>query len=238
MRLAIAALALALSISPARAQPSPMSSLSAGESLLTIGSQGRHLATPDLVRLAVGATTTEASSREAARLNSELTSRLIAVVRGAGIAARDVQTLRLTLEPTFQSNRSSGQPDRIVGFVARNEVIIRIRDLERAPALLGALFEAGATDVRGPQFTLQDPTPARRLAEKAAVSEARSKADNLAAALGKRVGRLLSISSQDYYSEIVVTGSRVSRNAAETPLEAGEIAVTASIQAVFTLVDR
>lgn len=238
MRLVGAIAGLVLIATSAWAQPAPtfLPALAPGEALLSVASQGRHLVTPDLVRMAIGVTTANASSREAVRSNADLTARLVSIAREAGIAARDVQTSRLRLEPTFAERRGD-QPPQIVGFVASNEFVVRIRDVERVPALIDALYAAGATNVRGPQFSLNDPIPSRRLAERAAVVEARAKAENLATAMGKRVGRLLTIRSQDYYSEIIVTGSRV-RASSETPIEPGEVAVTASIQADFALIDR
>lgn len=239
MRLVIAALALAAA--PAMAQPSV--ALAPGEALLSVEAEGTYLSRPDVMTLNAGTVTTGATAIEAVAANAALAQRLIAAVRSTGVDARDLRTSSFRVTPRFRGNRDEADGEArspiILGYVVTNDVEIRLRELARAESLIAALFAAGANSVRGPRFSLSDERPARRAAERAAIAEARAEAENYAAAIGKRVGRLLRVgdrrtSSASFSDAIVVTGSR----GAATPIESGEIETQATVYVDFALLDR
>lgn len=240
MRLVVAA-AVALTAGAAAAQPVV---LGPAEGLISVEAQGVYRSRPDLVEMSAGVVAAGATAREAVEANAAMAEKLVAAVRAAGIQARDVQTESLSLRPRFSSDeerraRDDGQPPRILGYVATNRLRLRLRDVSQAGNILGALFAAGANEVRGPVFSLVDDTAARRAAERVAVASARAEAENYAAALGKRVGRVLRVAdrrneSERYGESIVVTGSRIAR----TPIEAGEIETSSSVFVDFALIER
>ena len=240
MRLA-GLIAAALAAAPAAAQDVAIS-LQPGEVLLKVEAEGEHRARPDVMGLSAGVVTTGPTAREALAANSALANRLLAAVRASGIEPRDVQTSRLTVSPQFERDHAGGEGDsvrRIIGYVARNNLDLRLRDLAKAPDIVNALFEAGANEVRGPSFSLSNPAPSLRDARRAAVAEARSEADTYAEALGMRIGRILRVSErQSFESEeegyIVVTGSRVPL----APLEPGEVATRVKVWIDYAMVPR
>jgi uncharacterized protein YggE len=123
--------------------------------------------------------------------------------------------------------------------VVENRIEIALRELGNAERLIAALFEAGANSVRGPSFALADDRAARRSAERAAIEEARSAAENYAVAAGRRLGRLLRISERRAWTEsdgesIIVTGTRIPA----TPIEPGEIETHVTVFVDYALVPR
>ena len=241
MRLVAATAAILVAAAPAAAQP--VMTLAPGEALISVEAEGRATSRPDVMTISAGTVTTGATAGEAVAANAALAQRLIQAVRQSGIEARDVRTTNFQVEPRFEGRSApdgmgpSGRPPRIVGYVVQNVVEIRLRDLTGAENLIGRLFEAGANSVRGPVFSLSDDRSARRAAERNAVEEARAEADNYAAAVGRRVGRLLRISDRRAWTDpqsdgaIMVTGSRIPR----TPIEAGEIETRAVVHVEFAL---
>lgn len=220
----------------------PMVTLAPNETLLEVTATGTVSSRPDLMTFSAGVVTTGATTEEAIRANGELATRLIDAVRASGVAAKDVKTERLELFPRItdeeeeRADREGGAP-RISGYVARNRLEIRLRDLDRASDVMEQLFSAGANEVQGPYFSLQDPTPSQRLAERRAIEAARAEAENYAAALGKRVSRILRASergtrTQNFEQSIVVTGG-TGRN----PIEPGEIHTNSTVYVDFALVD-
>lgn len=241
---ASAAAALALTGAPAAGQAptQPLApALQPGEAVISVQAEGVSRNRPDVMEIVAGATTTGETSQAAVRANAALVSRLVEVVRRSGIEARDVRTERLSVNPRFARDRDEYEQPRILGYVAQNTLNVRFRDLSRASEIIEALFAAGANTVSGPRFSLSDGKPAQRAAERDAIAQARAEADNLAAALGKRVGRLLQVTDRQTYAEqrgygeaVVVTGSRIAR----TPVEPGEIETNATVYVDFVLVDR
>lgn len=234
----ITAIWVAAAATAAFAQPAVV--LQPGEALISVEAEGRHATRPDVMTISAGTVTTGATAAEAVAANNALARRLIDAVRELGIAPRDVRTASFSVRPQFdrpQRNREEGAPPpRILGYVVENSLEIRLRDLANADAIIGRLFDAGANSVGGPRFGLQDDREARRAAERAAIAEARAEAENYAAAVGRRLGRLLRISDRRAWTEamsetIYVTGSRVS----PTPIEPGEITTRAIVFVDYAL---
>ncbi|HEX8481270.1 MAG TPA: SIMPL domain-containing protein [Allosphingosinicella sp.] len=210
--------------------------------LLKVEAEGQHLSRPDLMEITAGVVTTGRTAKEALAANNLLANRLLAAVRQNGIEARDVQTSELSVTAQFSPDESDGEEEarvrRITGYVARNRLRLQLRELRRAPDIVGALFEAGANEVQGPSFGLSDEAPALRAARRAAVTEARAQAETYAEALGMKIARVLRVSENRFATEgeqyITVTGSRVR----PTPLEPGEVATTVEIFIDYAMVPR
>ncbi|MEO6635092.1 MAG: SIMPL domain-containing protein [Allosphingosinicella sp.] len=244
MRLAglAAALTLALLPSAAAAQSVPIA-LNPGEVLLQVEAEGVNRSRPDVMTITAGVVTTARTARDALGANSALASRLIDVVRSKGIEPRDVRTAELSVQPQLEElnedAENKGRTPRVLGYVARNTLELRLRDLAKAPDVVDALFGAGANSVAGPEFSLAEPAPAERMARRAAVEAARLEADTYAEALGMRVARVLRVSERnDFESEggqqIIVTGSRVRA----TPIEPGELVTSIRVWIDYAMVPR
>jgi uncharacterized protein YggE len=240
MRLVIAMAAVAVAAAvPAASQP--VATLAPGEALLSVEAEGRAASRPDTMTINAGTVTTGATAAEAVAANNALAQRLIAAVRAGGIEARDVRTSHFEVRPSFENEREArgegGRPPRILGYVVTNALQIRLRNLDNVPSLISRLFEAGANSVNGPRFSLADDRAARRAAERNAIEEARAEAENYAAAIGRRVGRLLRVSDRRTWTEpmtsdgIMITGSRIPA----TPIEPGEIETRAIVFVDFAL---
>ena len=241
MRLvALAAVGLATIVSGAMAQP--VLTMAPGETLLSIEAQGSELSRPDVMTITAGVVTAGARAADALAANNALAGKLVDAVRGAGVAANDVRTSSLSLDPQVEDGERAereGRTPRIRGYVVTNNLELRLRDLSKASLVLDAMIAAGANNVQGPRFSLANPKPAERAAERAAILDAREQADNYASALGKRVVRVIRVSERRTYSEtggdeIIVTGAR--RRGA--PIEPGELTTNATVYVDFAIADR
>lgn len=241
MRLvALAAAGLVTIAGAAIAQP--VLTMAPGETLLSIEAQGRELSRPDVMTVTAGVVTTGSRAADALAANNALAGKLVDAVRGTGVAASDVRTSSLSINPQIEDGERAereGRAPRIRGYLVTNNLELRLRDLSKASSVLDALIAAGANNVQGPRFSLADAAPAERAAERAAILDARAKADNYAAALGKRVVRVIRVSERRTYGEsggdeIIVTGSRTRG----TPIESGELTTNASVFVDFAIADR
>lgn len=246
MRLVVAA-ALALSgfVAPAAslAQAIPIE-LRPGEVLLKVEAEGEDLSRPDVMTVVAGAVTAGTTARDALQANNSLAARLTEAARASGVQPRDVRTVGLSVTPRFNPGdderaETEGRRPRITGYIARNELEIRLRDLARAGEIVSDLFNAGANQVRGPIFSHSDPKPAQDRARRNAVANAQAEAAAYADALGMRVGRVLRVSQRGSFegegtNEIIVTGSRITR----TPIEPGEIGTRVRVWVDYALLPR
>lgn len=229
---ALAWAAALLAGSQAAAQVPP---LAPSETLLLVQGTGEAKAVPDLVTIEVGVVTVDQTAGEAQDSNNREAQRLLAAVRAAGVADLDARTTELSVSPRYSDK--DGEAARIIGFTAVNRLSVRLQNVANAGDVISALFEAGANQVRGPNFSLTSDGEPRRVALTAAVADARINANVLASTLGKRVARVLKVRdsrvSEDGANGIIVTGSRITR----TPLAVGEVTFKASVSVEFALAD-
>lgn len=233
----VAALA-ALPIASDRAAAQTYSiQLAPGETLLRVAAEGSVKARPDSMTITAGVVTTGRTALEALSANSTLSGRLVAAARARGLAAADLRTEALSLEPRFARDAANEEDRaRIAGYTATNKVELRVRAVERAPELISALFEAGANSVDGPRFFAADNELRLGQAREAAIRVARDHAETYARALGMRITRVLRVSDYGGSGDVLNGLPAVYANRSPaTPIEPGEIETTGTVWIDFAL---
>ena len=205
---------------------------------LDLIAEGRVTRVPDVARINAGVGTQAPSASQALQGNAQRMARVVAALRRAGVAERDIQTSQINLNPDYRYRE--GQPPLLTGYQAGNSVSVRFRDIANAGRILDALVAEGANQINGPSLEIDRPEEALDEARAAAIRTARARADLYARATGKRVGRLLGIAEAgtsqprpEYMAAdaVQVTGSRAS----SVRIEPGEQAVTVQLQVSYEL---
>jgi len=160
--------------------------------VLEISADGTSTRTPDLAMIQAGVVTQAATAGDAMRQNSTRMATVLAALKRAGVAERDIQTSSIALSPQYRY--AQNEPPVITGYQASNQVTVRFRDIAKSGAILDALVKEGANNISGPNLTIDKPEAALDEARTAAVGTARARAELYAKAAGLRVDRILSIS--------------------------------------------
>jgi uncharacterized protein len=145
---------------------------------------------PDVAYLTLAVESRAKSSREAQRQNSDALAGVQRQLANSSVVREAQRTLGLWLEQEFD-NVNGRRVAR--DFVARNTLEIRIDDLARAGEIADAVVQGGATSLNGIRFDLKDRAAVERDALRAAVVDARARADAAAAGAGGTVDRILKI---------------------------------------------
>ncbi|MGE7207469.1 SIMPL domain-containing protein, partial [Sphingomonas sp. NPDC019816] len=179
-----------------------------------------------------GATAAAALSDNAARMQ-----RVLAAVKRAGVADRDIQTATVQLQPQYRYGENV--PPVITGYQATNTLNIRFRDIARAGGVLDALVAQGANQIDGPNLSLDNPDAALDEARIDAVKRARARADLYARAAGLRVLRIVSISENGENpggpEHPIMLRAMAAEAAPQTKIAPGERDVTVNISVRFLL---
>jgi uncharacterized protein len=207
-----AALAATLLAAPALAQTAlvPMITVS-GEATVSVA--------PDQAQIEAGVASDAKTAREASEANNSAMSKVLLALKGAGIAEKDYQTSRLSLQPQYAPNRSGPSP--IVGYRASNRVTVRIREVGKLASVIDVLVGAGANDIGGINFTVSNASKLLDEARERAVADARRKAEIYAKAAGVALGAPLSISEEGapgpvlYRAKVASAGMAVSAPVAQ-----------------------
>ena len=139
----------------AGAQATP--TVPADATLLSVSSQAEARRAPDIATVSAGVVTQAADGNTAMRQNAEQMSRVLAAVKAAGVAAKDVQTSGINLNPQYRYEEN--QPPRITGYQASNTVTVKLRDVAKMGQVLDALVASGANQINGPSFGIDEPEP-------------------------------------------------------------------------------
>lgn len=224
--LAAAALSLA-AVAPAHAAEAPRQIVVVGE--------GEATGTPDIVVVTLGVETTGATAGEALRANGAAMRATLQTLKSQGVDDRDVQTSRLSISPIYdyEAKRS---PAPITGFSAGNSVTVRFRDIGKAETLIDKVVSAGANRLDGIAFDFSKIDEMRDAARKAAVADARARAELYAAAAGVKLGSVLHISEAGGASPYPVEAIAVSAARTKSaPIMAGEETVMSAITIVYAI---
>jgi len=228
----------ALPLVPAAAQPQPNTIILNGTRLDVVAT-GEVSRVPDMARITAGVVTVAPTATTALAQNATQMAAVRAALKRAGIADRDIQTSSINLYPDYRHDAQGSNP-QIIGYRASNEVAVRFRDIAATGRILDALVAQGANQINGPMLTIDKPEAALDEARTQALANARRRAELYARALGKRVGRILSISEAGAnYAPPVVMMRQSARGgnamADSTSVDPGEQTVAVSLSVSFEL---
>jgi len=156
---------------------------------ITTRGVGTVAGTPDTLTVVLGVQTRAASAADALADNNTRAGGLLDVLRGRGVADKDLRTSGLSISPTFEAD------GRISGYEVTNEVTATLRDIAGAGALVDAAAQAAGDAVRVQQiaFGIDDDAQPRAEARADAVRQAVTQARQLADAAEVGLGPILSI---------------------------------------------
>jgi uncharacterized protein YggE len=206
----------------------PQSGLPEG---IRVSGTGKVQATPDIARAHVGVQTFDPSVEVAVAENNRRMQAIMDALAAKGIAEKDRRTTLFQVSPR-RDFRIEG-PDNIVGFQVDNVLLATVRDLTQVGAVLQAAIDAGANNIAGVEFTLEDPTSARRDARLQAVADAQARAKTMAEAAGVTLGKPISIVEAGWQEPIGVWKGR--EDVAVAPIQPGEITVSVVVDVLYEI---
>ena len=202
---------------------------------LTVTGRGEVQAKPDIARLHVGVVTHAQMAQAAMDSNTKTMREVQRGLKDRAIAAKDIQTTRLTVTPQHQ-RRQSGQPvtPGIVGYQVRHTLQVTVRDVSRVGAVLDTVMQLGANHLNAVQFLIEDDVALLDKARLAAVREARRKAELFASAAGVMVGEVVSIHEAGSVRPPPRPMMHI-RAAESVPVAPGEQTLQVTVTVVFAL---
>lgn len=218
----------------------PAVALAADEQAPRIQVTGSGTATvaPDMALLSLTVTREAATAREALDANNQAMAAVIAEMRDAGIAERDLQTSGFSITPRYvypKQDNDRPEPPRIVGYEVSNSLALRIRDLARLGPLLDRSVSLGVNQGGNVTFTNDDPSAALTKARKDAVAEALAKAATLAEAAHVGVGRILEITETTSAPGPEPMLRKMAMEASAVPVATGENSYTVTVSVTFAI---
>lgn len=180
-----------------------------GATMISVQADGKATAIPDIGTfsfsvLADGKDAAEAQSKSAESINA-----ILAFLKGAGVADKDIKTADYNLNPKYiydtkpcvaYSYCPPSNPT-LDGYEVTQTVTVKVRSTDKAGDLISGVGEKGATNISSLQFTVDDLTVVQAAARKDAIDKAKVKADQLAKDLGVHIVKMTGFSEDQggYY---------------------------------------
>lgn len=192
---------------------------------------------PDIAEIGAGVTTRAQTAVEAMRLNAEAMNAVIERIEELGIAERDIQTSGISLNPIYDYDQENRQ-QIFRGYQVMNRVQVTLRDIEQTGQVLDALVAAGATDLSGPNWSVEDPAPARAQAREEAMQTARERAMDYARLAGYSDIRLLQIGEAIPFDRPQPMMRVQAMDAAEasTPVRPGQVQTGVTVNVTYEMI--
>lgn len=207
------------------------------EHTISVTGVGRVFLRPDTADVRLGVVVQRPTATEARAVAATAMTGVVEVIRKAGIADRDIQTAMLSLQPVYDYNKQSTPPP-LVGFQVVNSVNVVVRELDKVGDLIDDAIAAGATSVDGVSFRVENPTDAEAQARRAAVEDARAKANALAAAAGVSIVGVSAVSEQTGQPPYPIPYERAAAVAADggsTPVQPGQSEIMVTVSVIYRL---
>lgn len=230
---AVAALALfaAFAVSPAFAEDAKL------VRTISISGHGEVRAVPDLAVVSIGVTSQGTTAREALDVNTKAMKALLDTLKTAGIDARDMATSNFSVGPRLDYGNNNGQPPKVVGYDVNNMVTVTVRKIEDLGGLLDVAVTTGSNTVNGVSFSVSKPDAMLDDARKAAVADAKHKADIYAAAGGFKLGDIISLSEGTAYQPPITYMAKSARaeSSNDVPIAQGEQSLTIDVSISYEI---
>lgn len=205
---------------------------------ITVVGEGKVTISPDVARATIGVEVAKPSVMEASSENKAVLEAVLAALEEQGIAENDIQTSGFSVyAERFGPEGPLAESE--VQYRVSNNVSVKIRDLDSVGTVLDAAIEAGANNIYGVDFALEEMDAAESEARADAVADAASRAQDLADLSGVSLGQIVSLSeiigsSGGFFSGI---SSRVQGlgGGGGAPISPGELEVIYQIEAVYAI---
>ncbi|NNC92578.1 MAG: SIMPL domain-containing protein [Acidimicrobiia bacterium] len=203
---------------------------------ITVSGEGRVAGTPDTLTLTIGINLERDTVAQATDDAARLATDLIDALQGEGIEEADIQTANYSIYPVYDYRNDSR---RLIGYRVSNDVRVKIRDLDRAGEIIDSASAQGGDEVvvQGLGFSLEDNELLVIAAREAAWQDAQGKAEQLARLAGVALGTPTTI-SESFSAPPPIQRLAYAEDAAagaSTPIQAGELDVSVTIQVTFGL---
>jgi uncharacterized protein YggE len=207
-----------------------------------VSGQGKVTAVPDIVNLQLGIEAQEASVALAQSQAAEAMDRVMESLSNNGVDKKDIQTQYFNISKVTRWD-DKNQKEVVIGYRVTNSVNVKVRDIEKTGMTIDAVTVAGGdlTRVNSIYFSIDDPTEYQKEARDKAVTDARSKAEQLASQAGVNLGKATYISENLYYPTMPrYSGLKMDEGApgmTPTPISPGETEITLSVQITYAILN-
>jgi len=214
--------------------------LSSQQEGIWVSGSGKVSAIPDVATLRLGIEAQNDSVALAQSQAAEAMDKVMTSLTGNGVAEKDIQTRYFNIQRITRWDQDK-QQEIVIGYRVTNMVTARIRELDKVGTIIDAVAVAGGdlTRIDSIGFSVEDPSAYYEAAREKAMTDAKTKAQQMAELAGVKLGKPTYITEsfqypqpvyrQDFYGEVAAAP------AVETPISPGEMEISINVQVAYSI---
>ncbi len=204
---------------------------------IMVSADGKAVIKPDLATITFSVVSEGASATAIQEENTRKMNEAAAIVKGFGVDPKDIQTSSYNLSPKYSYDQKTGRSS-IDGYQITQSVTVKVRNLDNAGKIVGALPASGVNQISGPSFSVESVDSYLSSARAEAFMKARAKAEALARAAGVSIGRVVTFSENSgggyprpmYMKADMAMGGEASSPAFEPGTDEAQVSVNVTFE--------
>lgn len=190
---------------------------------------------PDVAYITIGVETRDLSAEIAAEDNANRMARVFSALKALGLTDKELATSGYNVYSSSQvQNRGTQEEVTITTYHVQNRINVTAKDLASIGQIIDAAVTAGANQVHGVRFDIEDKQAMQLQALASAVEQGMAKARVMAQSAGVTLGGLVAM-NENYGSYAPVVSTMALRGDASmaTTISPGDVEVSAAVNLEF-----
>lgn len=206
---------------------------------ITVVGEGSIAVEPDIAVANIGVQVANADVRAASDEAETIMNAVIAAIQEQGVAEEDIQTAGFSIFAEFAPVNPAAEQPQTPLYRVSNNVNVTIRALDQVATILDAAIAAGANNIFGVNFSVDDPSQGAADARAEAIANAEQKAQNLAELTGLQLGNVVSVSEiigsrGGFYAGTLASASQAGLGGGGGPIAPGQLNVNVQLEVVYS----
>ncbi len=172
-------------------------SSAAAETRIAVNGTGETRISADTAVISLGVSARDRDVLKAQQTVNENIAGIRQALLSNGVAEENINTDYMSIYAIYDYNEDV---EKVQAYNASTTLAVKVTDMDSVGRLIDEAFAAGANTLNGISFSASDTDEARNESLKAAVGEARAKAEVLAEASGLKITGIETISEGNVYS--------------------------------------
>jgi uncharacterized protein YggE len=202
---------------------------------ISVTGNAQVILAPDIAYISIGVHSEAKAASDAVASNNSQSQAVIDAIKGQGVDPKDIQTTNFNV---YQQEKTSPTGESLgTYFMVDNTVYVTIRDISKIGPVLDASIAAGANNIYGITFDVQDKEAALATGRDQAMADAKTQAEQLAKAAGVTLGDVQSVSYYSSSPSPIYYDSKAAPagigGGGSVPISAGQLTLTVMVSVTY-----
>ncbi len=158
---------------------------------LSVVGEGKVEITPDTAYLTAGIVVdNKPNVQEVSKEMDKINNKIINELKNFGIDKKDIKTSNYSIYPNYKYENNE---NLISGYNGNATIEIKIKDVNKIASIIEIVTQAGANQIQGVRFSIDNPEKYREEARNIAIKNAKEQAEKIAKSLGIKLGKVVNI---------------------------------------------